>query len=218
VVSKLASTQQVAACSVPFSFLPGPLEGGVNPSAEIPDDLKTEVTSSLEEPELTATSFAILVNSALIFRVNASLAQVAAEGLRRVKYQLRQTKWKNEAFGLLSGLATVASVTRNEDLAQEVRTLMRIVRRKEATSISRDNALRIALIAAATHLDVAKWCKFVGDCMLEFAYEDASFDAASTLQHNMRTLCQLEPRLRVTLGRADAVISALVNSFASSRS
>ena len=115
---------------------------------------------------------------------------------------------------LLSGLATVASVTRSADLAEEVRILMRVVRRKVGIDISQENAMRISLVAAAAHADIAEWCKFVGDCMTEFAFEDMSLDEALALRHNIRILRELEPRLWVTTARADAAISALVDSSA----
>jgi len=197
----------------PFSYLPGPLEGDVESIIEMPSEIETGLRASLDESELTPKSFASLVNSALIFRVGSSLAQLAAEGLRRVKYQLRRFKSQEESFSLLHGLATVASVTRSADLADEVRTFMRVVRRRAAVDISQENAVRIALIAAAAHADAAKWCKFVGDCMTEFAFEDMTLDEALALQHNIRILRELEPRLWVTTARADAAVSALVDSL-----
>lgn len=129
---------------------------------------------------------------------------------------LRHINSQDEAFSLLSGLATVASVTRSADLADEVRVLMRVVRRKAGINISQENAMRIALVAAAAHADVSKWCKFVGDCMTEFAFEEMSLDEALATRHNIRALRELEPHLWVTTARADAAISALVDSFAMS--
>jgi hypothetical protein len=198
----------------PFSFLPGPLEGGVESVTEMPSDVEEKLRSDLQEAELTPRSFVSLVNSALIFRIGPSLAQLAAEGLRRVKHQLRQIKSQDEAFSLLSGLATVASVTRSADLADEVRILMRVVRRRPGIEIAQENAMRIALVAAAANPDLTKWCKFVGDCMAEFAFEDVSTDEALGLRHHIHVLRQLEPQLWVTTGRADAAICAFIESAA----
>jgi SOS response associated peptidase (SRAP) len=180
----------------------------------MPADIEEKLRADLQEPELTPKSFASLVNSALIFRVGPSLAQLAAEGLRRVKHQLRQIKSQDEAFFLLSGLATVACVTRSVDLANEVRILMRVVRRRLGIDITQENAMRIAFVAAAANLDRAKWCKFVGDCMAEFAFEDMSTDEAWVLRHHIHVLRQLEPQLWVTTGRADAAVSAYIDSSA----
>jgi hypothetical protein len=202
--------------SVRSRVLPGPLEGGVEATIEMPSEIETSLRASLDEIELTPKSFASLVNSALIFRVSSSLTQLAAEGLRRVKYQLRHIESQDEAFSLLSGLATAASMTRSADLADEVRTLMRVVRRKAGIVISQENAMRIALVAAAAHADIARWCKFVGDCMTEFAFEDMNLDAAMTLQQSIRILRELEPYLWATTARADAAISSLVDSSAAS--
>jgi hypothetical protein len=198
----------------PFSFLPGPLEGGVESITEMPSEIETSLRASLDESELSPKSFASLVNSALIYRVSSSHAQLAAEGLRRVKYQLRHIKSQDEAFSLLSGLARVASVTRSTDLADEVRILMRVVRRKAGIDISQENAMRIAFVAAAAHADVAKWCEFVGECMTELAFEHMSLNQALALRQSLRILRELEPRLWVTTARADAAILAFVDSAA----
>jgi len=197
----------------PFTFLPGALEGGVESVTEMPSDVEEKLRADLQEAELTPRSFVSLV-TALIFRIGPSLAQLAAEGLRRVKHQLRQIKSQDEAFSLLSGLATVASVTRSADLADEVRILMRVVRRRPGIEITQENAMRIALVAAAANPNLTKWCKFVGDCMAEFAFEDVSTDEALGLRHHIHVLRQLEPQLWVTTGRADAAISAFIESAA----
>ena len=52
--------------TIPFSFLPGPLEGGIEPVMEMPPEIEANLRTSLEAPELTPKSFAILVNSSLI--------------------------------------------------------------------------------------------------------------------------------------------------------
>lgn len=201
--------------SIPFSFLPGPLEGGIGPVMEMPTEIEANLRIGLEAPELTPKSFAILVNFSLIYEVGSPLAKLAAEGLRRVKHQLRQIKSQEEAFSLLAGLATVAAVTRSSDLAEEVRILMRFVRRRPGIDISRADTIRIALVAAAAHDDISGWCEFVGQCLTEFAFEDMSADEARVLRDHILALRQLEPRLWETTARADAATSAFIKSLAS---
>ncbi|MHC2282898.1 hypothetical protein ACVME8_009541 [Bradyrhizobium diazoefficiens] len=133
----------------PYSFLPGPLEGGIESMAVMPEEMESNLRKSLEGEALTPLSFVTLVNSALIYRVDAAFAELAADGLRRVKHQLRHIKSENEAFHMLSGLATVAAVTRSVGLAEEVRVLMRVVRRKPGIEIAQDNAMRVSMVAAA---------------------------------------------------------------------
>jgi hypothetical protein len=196
----------------PYSFLPGPLEGGVESVAVMPEEVEADLRKSLEGDVLTPLSFVTLVNSALIYRIDAAFADLAADGLRRVKYELRQIKSESEAFHLLSGLATVAAVTRSHGLADEVRVLMRVVRRKPGIQITQENAMRISMVAAAAHADNLEWCKYVGECITEYSFEEMPHRDALVLRHHLHTLRQLEPQLWKTTARADAAISAFLQS------
>ena len=195
---------------LPFAFLPGPLEGGVEATTQIPPDIEEMLRADLQKPELSAKSFIGLVNCAFIFRIAPSLTGLAADALRRAKHQLRRIETQDEAFALLSGLATAASVTRSADLAQELRILMRVVRRRPGVEISQDNALRILLVAAAASADLAAWCKYVGECITELAFEEMTKVEAQRLLLYTRLLVQFEPQLCATTARADAAMSALV--------
>jgi hypothetical protein len=200
--------------NLPFAFLPGPLEGGGEAIVEMPAETETELRKELEAEELTPKSFTRLVNSRLIYRITPQLAQLAAKALRRAKYQVRQVKASNEAFSLLSGLATVAAVTRTHELAQEIRILLRVVRRRPGIDIETENAFRIALIAAAAYSDQGKWCQFIGDWLIELAYEEMPHETAVVIHRNIRLLCQLEPQLWETSARAEAAVTALLESAA----
>jgi hypothetical protein len=123
-------------------------------------------------------------------------------------------KAENDAFSLLSGLATVAAVTRSTELADEVRILARVLRRRPGVDIAPEDALRIAMIAAASHRDKASWCKFVGEWLTELAYEDMSREKAANLYQLVGVLCLLEPNLLETCARAEAALSAYVQSSA----
>jgi hypothetical protein len=198
----------------PYSFLPGPLEGGVESVVAMPEEVETSLREGLQGEELTPKSFVKLVNSALIYRIDAAFAELAADGLRRVKHQLRHIKSQGEAFNLLSGLATVAAVTRSHALAEEVRVLMRVVRRKPGMQITQENAMRISMIAAAAHADMADWCKYVGECITELSFEEMGRRDALVLRHQLVLLRQLEPQLWLTTARADAALSAFLESSA----
>jgi hypothetical protein len=198
----------------PFAYLPGPLEGAIESVAEMPSDIATGLKEGLEAEELTEEAFIALVNSPLIFKLGPQLAQLAAQALRRAKYQLRKVKAENNAFSLLSGLATVAAVTRSSELADEVRILARVLRRRPGVEISPENALRIAMIAAASHQGKADWCKFVGEWLTELSYEDMSREKAIMLYRHVQVLCQLEPNLWETCARAEAALSAYLQSSA----
>ena len=92
---------------------------------------------------------------------------MAADALRRAKYQLRDIGAQSQAFALLHGLVTVAAVTRSEGLATEVRVLVRVVRRRPGMNIDLDDALRIATMASAAYADIDKWCTFLGEWLTE---------------------------------------------------
>ncbi|QWG22208.1 hypothetical protein KMZ93_19820 [Bradyrhizobium sediminis] len=198
----------------PFAFLPGPLEGGVESILEMPSDIESSLRRALESEEPSSEDFISLVNSPLIFKIGPQLAQLAAQALRRAKYELRNMRSQDEAFALLSGLATVAAVTRSAELADEVRILVRVFRRKPGADIAPDSAMRIALICAASNADKPKWCTFVGDWLTELSFEDMSRETATNLHEHIRLLCKLEPDLWETCGRAEAALAAYVDSSA----
>jgi hypothetical protein len=196
----------------PFAFLPGPLEGGVQSTLEMPSDIEGNLRQALESEEPNSDDFISLVNSPLIFKVGPQLAQLAAQALRRAKYQLRNMKGQDEAFSLLIGLATVAAVTRSAELADEVRILVRVFRRKPGVDIAPDNAMRIALISAASHADKPQWCTFLGDWLTELSFEEMSREIATNLREYIWLLCKLEPDLWETCGRAEAALTAYIES------
>ena len=198
----------------PFAFLPGPLEGGVESITEMPANIESELRRGLEAEELTPKSFASLVNSALIFRIGPQLARLAAQALRRARHQLRQVRAQDETFALLSGLGTVAAVTRSSELAEEVRIFVRLVRRRPGIDIAPEDAMRIAMITAAAYSDKGKWCSFVGDWLTELAFEDMAREKAVILRRHILVLCQLEPHLWETCARAEAACMAFAASQA----
>jgi hypothetical protein len=196
----------------PFAYLPGPIEGATEALVDMPAEVDADLRGRLKAEPLTPASFASLVNSALIFKVGPQLAQLAVDAIRRAKHQLRQVKSADQVFSLLSGLATVAAVTRSSDLASEVRILVRVERRRAVPGITVDNAIRIALIAAAAHSDRRKGCDFVGDWVTELSFEEMTKGDCAELLAEVQTLCVLEPHLWPTVARADAALTAFSQS------
>ena len=76
--------------------------------------------------------------------------------------------------------------------------------------------MRIALIAAAAHTDRRKWCDFVGDWIMELSFEEMTREECVQLLGEAQILCLLEPHLWPTVAKADAALSALLQSFAAS--
>lgn len=194
----------------PFAYLPGPLEGGVDPVNQLPDEIEALIREALQSETLEPNSFTPLVNSALVFQLGPQHAELAAEALRRVKYQLRHGReGQPQVFGLLQGLANFAAVARSVDLANEVRILTRVMRARAGLEIGADDTMRIALIAAAAIQDRDDWAKFVGDWLTELAFEDLDSEAAAKLHSHILALCRLDPHLWKSCARAEAACAAV---------
>jgi hypothetical protein len=196
----------------PNAWLPGPLEGGVEAVRELPAELEASIRTNLEAEELTPASFYGLVNTSLLLRVDARLSGLAAEGLRRIGYQLRQANESDDPFPLLHGLAKVAAVTRSAELAGEVRILARANRRGGSKKLSPEACARIGLVAAAAHSEQSAWAKTIGEWLTELAFAEMTAGEAVSLQSDVHLLLHIEPDLWATCGRAQAALAAFVAS------
>ena len=183
---------------IPFSSLPGPLEGGLESQPEPPTEVLREIEGRLSEEVLQLKSFVLLMNSALIFRLDLHLAQLAAKALRTVKYQLRQADSKEQLFSVLIGLTNVAAVTRSGELAEELRILTRICRHEPGRGVSAEEAMWIGLNAAAAHSELEGWCKFVGEWITELAFQSLRPDEIGRLRSHVEELCHIVPELWCT--------------------
>ena len=199
--SKLANSFQW-----PFPVLPGPLEGGIPAKQPIPDDMLKDVTAALEAEHLEPNSFAILVNTALLFDLPVSQAGLAATALRRVKYSIEYSSDKSNIFGLIGGLAIVAAVTRGTDLADALRVLVRVMRRKKQLEMTPDDEMRIAMTAAASHVGLEDWARFAGEWMTEIAFEVVDKEAAQKFLPKLRRLVQIELALARHCAAAEAAL------------
>lgn len=194
----------------PYSFLPGPLEGGYASILDMPRELLRDLEVQLAADGVSPDSFSSLVNCSLLFNITSDHARLAATALRKVKYQLQQTVTNPKVFSLISGLATVAAVTRSKELAEEVRVLSRVTRRQKGADITLEDEMRIAMIAAASVKDITGWAKFAGDWLTEIAFEAKVRDESIRLLAHVRLLIKLRPELAVTCAKAEAALSASV--------
>ena len=194
----------------PFRMFPGPLEGEVLPELPtIPEDVLNEVAIDLEAERLEPNSFAGLVNLALLFKMPASHAGLAAKALRRVKYSIENADDEHTVFGLIGGLATVAAVTRGTDLSEELRVLVRVMRRRKRLIAAPDDEMRVAIMAAAAHEDVEDWARFFGEWMIELAFEVVEKESAQLFLPKLRRLVQIEPVLARHCAAADAALASV---------
>jgi hypothetical protein len=195
----------------PFYCLPGPLEGAIESQMDMAPAFKADVERDLGSEALKVNSFAGLVNSALVFRIGPELVELTSKALQRVKYQLRRDGPQDQSFALLAGLATVAGVTRSVELADQVRILARVLRRRTDVKISAQDTLRICMIAAACQQELDPWCKFVGEWLTEIAFGPLDRKGAEKLIFDIETLCQIQPSLWRTCSKAQAACRALVH-------
>lgn len=204
--SKLAQAAQW-----PYPHLPGPMEGAVASGRPFPDDLLREVKTALEADRLGANAFAELVNGALLFDMQEEIAGLTAGALRRVRFSLEETDDKEKNFSLLGGLAVLAAVTRCGDLADAVRVLARVMRRRKRLNGDLDAELRIALVSSASFEDPDAWARFAGEWLTEIAFEVNDKSAAKAILPKLRQLVKLEPMLAKHCASADAALDAFAH-------
>ena len=194
----------------PLPMLPGPMEGELKSNQpNIPDEVLRNMRAGLESDSLEPSSFAGIVNMALLYKVSASQAGLAATALRRVRYSIENADDGSSIFGLIGGLANVAAVTRATDLAETLRVLARVMRRRKRLNAEPDDELRIAMIAAASHEGLEDWARFAGEWITELAFEVVEEDSAWSFLSKIRRLVQIEP----ALARHSAVAEAALASF-----
>ncbi|KPF47261.1 hypothetical protein [Rhizobium sp. AAP43] len=199
----------------PFAHLPGPIEGGLDRMVEAPPEFEALARHSVAVDATDPEAFNALVNTCLVFGTLPELAQKAAEGIKAAKYRIRDNARTGQNFGMLSGLALVAAVTRSQDLAREVRVLNRVALRRAGSDLDMVQSFRIGIIAANAFSDLNEWRQFVGDWITELAFSDMDRATAIQLHGLVEVLCDLEPALWATLSRADAALTSFVNSVQS---
>ena len=194
---------------LPHAFFPGPLEGATAPLSDMPRQISEHITESLGSDILQPKSFLVLVNCALMFRLDVSYSELAARGIRAANYHLSVKGDGQQTHVLLTGLAHVAAVTRSTVLADE---LVRLVRRCRIESVISDcDAFHIGLIAAAARSDEVEWCEFVGRWMNELAFGCSNTNEAAALHSHLSLLCRLKPALWATCGRGEAALRAFAS-------
>jgi len=190
----------------PFSFLPGPLEGGAEQPASLPEDWKTLVEAELKKDPPGVGGFNGLVNGGAVFKLPAEIVSLSVAALRRIDLATDD----NESFSVgafVGGLGRVAAVYRNEQLAEEIWHLtVRVMRRKPEALESE------ALFSLPTTLSAA----YEGDTRNNKLIEMIDFlslcrltnEQSSHLGACLEELLDLRPELWPRLGKASALLKA----------
>lgn len=195
-------------CEFPYSYYPGPLEGAEDTPKILPVEISKAIETQLRAEEVTAKSFIVLVNSAMIFRVGTDQAELAAKALKLGSYRLTNVENRSQLLAILNGLATVAAITRSHALADELRILVRIYRRDPQYALSTEEVMRICLVAAASRKGLKEWRDFIGEWLTELAFSDLEGDDGEVLHSHLQCLCHAVPELWVSCGRAEAALLA----------
>ena len=192
----------------PRPYFPGPLEGAENSPTILPAELSMMIETQLRAEDPRVSSFIALVNSAMIYHLESDQAELTARALKSASHRLANVEDRSQLLGVLNGLATVAAVTRSRVLAGELRMLVRRYRRDPQYSLSIEEAMRLCLVAAASHADLNEWREFSGDWLTELAFGDLEGDDGEVLYSHLQCLSHAVPELWVSTGRADAALMA----------
>lgn len=197
----------------PYPFLPGPLEGSLDLQPDVPIEIRKHIEEQLLSSNIQFSSFISLVNYALIYKLDTYHAKLAAEALRTMKYQLRKVANHQELFYVLSGLATVASITRSQELAAELKVITQKYRLSSGEyKLTADEFLWIGLITASAHQELSEWCKFVGEWLTSLAFQSLQNEESKRLHSHLLTLCHIVPELWPSCGKAEAALKSLAAS------
>ncbi len=192
----------------PRPYLPGPLEGAEACPINMPADVSAAIGSQLGLARTTTSSFATLVNSALIFSVNSKQAELAAKALKRGGYRIADVESKAQLLNVLNGLAIVAAVTRSSALADELRIVVSRNRLDAQCALSITETVRICIMAAASREKLDDWREYSGNWLMELAFGNFEGDEGEVLHSCVRYLCHIVPELWVSCARTDAALVA----------
>lgn len=191
-------------------YLPGPLEGQEQSKNFMPSELTKEIETRLNQKDIEISSFIALVNSALIYHIESSYAELATNALKLGNHRLVNIKDRSQLLAIMNGLASVAAATRSNTLADELQIVIRRYRHDAQYSLSVNEDIRICLVAAASHKNLNAWSNFVGKWLTELAFSDLEIQDGLTLNSHLYYLCYAVPELWVSCGRADAALKAFI--------
>ena len=149
------------------------------------------------------------MNAALLFKIDSGQAELAAKALRRTRFQLANVKSPLELVVTLSGLATVAAVSRSSALADELRIVVRRYRLDGEFGLSIDDAIRICLIASASRDEIIEWRDFAGEWLTELAFDELNGNEGAILHSSLQCLLHAVPELWISCGKADAALKSM---------
>ncbi len=194
------------------AFRPGPLEGAEDKDLE---DLNPELEDIVAEPLTAATpptpqSFVPLLNISGVFRIRPEHIESAVQSIRSAGHRITGFDNDDSRSSIYSGLAYVAAAQRSEELAAELRVMLRYARNVGAQAVPYPEEFLIATSAAGCSADLETWCKILGEWVTEIAFAIDDPIEAEQIRASLAKLCHAVPELWCTAGPADAALEAII--------
>ncbi|MUL16281.1 hypothetical protein [Aliivibrio fischeri] len=194
--------------SLPFSidmFLPGPLEGGIQPT-EMPNYIEEIVNNGLTTLGSTIDSFTGFMNSSRYWKLDEQYLAAVAEKIRSSGHMFEKIESIEVLYNCLNGLAVATSITKSELLADELLILTRVYRNEFLKEHKLQELVFIGLLASGAFNCITSWCKYLGQYLSELTYLDLEYEEQQKLYCLIKAICNLEPRLFTTISKAYVII------------
>ena len=191
-------------------FLPGPLEGDLEP-LKLSTELTGIIENNLAKGDSSPKSFLPLINLSSFRKVDEKYISKISKILREAKHILADTE-NDRAPYILDGLAKLAAMTRNTGLSEDVAILCRRYRDYLDVNERPEQILATYLTSAAAFEEDEKWLMYMGNCINELAYLPLTKNGINSLFSWLKVLILIEPKLRCTCGKAIEIIKVLKGS------
>ncbi|MDH4020988.1 MAG: hypothetical protein OEU84_15455, partial [Xanthomonadales bacterium] len=139
------------------------------------------------------SSFVLLANASLIFRIDTDLVQLAVKTLKTNDYHLFKVENKSQLLAIFRGLASISATTRSRSLAEELRFLLRKYMRDAQYGISVLDSMIICLVASASCKSMREWREFAGEWLTELAFTVSEVNEGIIFQSHLKRLCHVVP-------------------------
>lgn len=205
---KYVKTDEQFLINLPFSidmFLPGPLEGGIEPT-DIPNYIEEIVKNGLAASGSTTDSFAGFMNSSRYWKLDKQYLAAVTEKIRSSGHMFEKIESFQVLDRCLNGLAVAASITKSELLADELLILTRVYRKEFLKEHKLQELVFIGVIASGSFSSITSWCKYLGQYLSELTNLDLEYEEQQKLYYLIKAICNLEPRLFTTISKAYVLI------------
>lgn len=205
---KYVKTDDKFLSNLPFSidmFLPGPLEGGIEPT-EMPTYIEEIVNNGLAASGSAADSFTGFMNSSRYWKLDKQYLAAVVEKIRSSGHMFEKIESIEVLYSCLNGLAVAASITKSELLADELLILTRVYRKEFLKEQKLQELVFIGVLASGSFSSTTSWCKYLGQYLSELTYLSLEYEEQQKLYYLIKAICNLEPRLFTTISKAYVLI------------